>query len=128
MLDRYVEEEIVGVDTLDAKTLAYWRQTLEQILQRYADIPNRYSDTREFVVVGRNLNHFMLMKEGWQGKQRFHGFVVHAEIRDGKIWIHYDGIEDGITEELVEAGVPKASIVLAFHPPHVRPHTGYAVA
>ena len=120
------------MDTLNAKTeiekLAQWRQTLERILQHYADIPNRYSDTREFVVVSRDLNHFMLMKEGWQGKQRFHGLVVHAEIQDGKIWIHYDGIEDGITEELVEAGVPKESIVLAFHPPHVRPHTGYAVA
>ena len=116
------------MDTLEERKLAQWRQMLEQILQRYADIPDRYSDTRKFVVIDRSLNHFMLMKEGWQDKQRFHGFMVHAEIRDGKIWIHYDGIEDGITEELVEAGVPKDSIVLAFHPPHVRPHTGYAVA
>ncbi|MEO1765449.1 MAG: element excision factor XisI family protein [Cyanobacteria bacterium J06629_18] len=27
------------------------------------------------------------------------GTVTHAEIRDGKIWIHYDGIEDSITGE-----------------------------
>ncbi|HBE18585.1 MAG TPA: hypothetical protein DEG17_19330 [Cyanobacteria bacterium UBA11149] len=45
-------------------------------------------------------------------------------MRNDKIWIHYDGIEDGITNELVAAGVPKERIVLAFHPPQVREHTG----
>jgi hypothetical protein len=70
----------------------------------------------------------LLMQEGWHGKQRFHGAIVHAEIREDKIWIHYDGIEDGITDELVALGIPKANIVLAFHPPYVRSDTGYAVA
>jgi XisI protein len=67
------------------------------------------------------------MKVGKNGC-RVHGCVVHAEIRDGKIWIHYDGIEDGITSELVTAGVTKDHIVLAFHPPQVREYTGYAIA
>ncbi|NEO59054.1 MAG: XisI protein [Moorea sp. SIO4G2] len=53
--------------------------------------------------------------------------MVHGSIRDGKIWIHYDGIEDGITDELVASGVPKDRIVLAFHPPEIRKHTGYGV-
>ncbi|WP_366513915.1 element excision factor XisI family protein [Moorena sp. SIOASIH] len=49
-------------------------------------------------------------------------------VRDSKIWIHYDGIEDGITDELVATGVPKDRIVLAFHPPDIRQHTGYGIA
>ncbi|MGB3202671.1 MAG: element excision factor XisI family protein, partial [Nodosilinea sp.] len=48
--------------------------------------------------------------------------VVHAEIRDEKIWVHYDGIEGSITEDLVAVGVPKDHIVLAFHAPDVREH------
>jgi len=79
-------------------------------------------------VVSRDGNHFMLMDEGWENNKRVHGCIVHAEFRNHKIWIHYDGIEDSITEELVAAGVPKDSIVLAFHPPQVREHTGYAIA
>ena len=35
--------------------------------------------------------------------------------------------KDGITDELVAAGVPKDKIVLVFHPPEIREHTGYAV-
>jgi len=61
------------------------------------------------------------------GSKRIHGCIVHAELGNDKIWIHYGGIEDRITTQLVAAGVPKDHIVLAFHPPEVREHTGYAV-
>ncbi len=108
--------------------LDQWRDLLEQILQAYAGMPYRYGDVITYVVVSRDRNHYLLMHEGWEGNHRVHGTIVHAEIRDGKIWIHYDGTEDGITDELVAAGVPKDHIVLAFHPPHVREHTGYAIA
>ena len=54
--------------------------------------------------------------------------LSHVEICDSKIWIHFDGIEDGITDELLSAGISKDKIVLAFHPPQIREHTGYAVA
>ena len=116
------------MDSLSPETLHRWRQILEKTLQHYADIPNRYEEIREYVIVSRDLNHFLLMQEGWHGKDRSHGPIVHAEIREGKIWIHYDGIEDSITEDIVTEGIPKDKIVLGFHPPHVRPHTGYAVA
>ena len=39
-----------------------------------------------------------------------------------------DVTEDGITDELVTAGIPKETIVLAFHPPQGRQHTGYEIA
>jgi XisI protein len=42
--------------------------------------------------------------------------------------VRSDGIEDGITKELVERGVPKEDIVLAFHSPEIRQYTGYALA
>ncbi|HBQ99374.1 MAG: XisI protein [Roseofilum sp. Belize BBD 4] len=57
-----------------------------------------------------------------------HHCLVHAEIKQGKVWIHYDGIEDSVTEELVAAGILKTEIVLAFHPPYIREKTGYALA
>lgn len=116
------------MDTLKITVLDQWRQTIEKTLQRHADIHCNYPGVRNYVIVSRDSNHFMLMQEGWHQRKRFHGAIVHAEIRNGKIWIHFDGIEDSITEELVEAGVPKTRIVLAFHPEYVREHTGYAIA
>ena len=72
--------------------------------------------------------HYELLYVGWEKKHRVHGMVLHVDIREGKIWIQHDGTEDGIAKELVEAGVPKEHIVLAFHAPYKRPYTGYAVA
>ena len=36
-------------------------------------------------------------------------------------------MEDGIAEELINAGIPKSDIVLGFHEPEIRQYTGFAV-
>ncbi|MEG4517963.1 MULTISPECIES: XisI protein [unclassified Microcoleus] len=105
-----------------------YRDLIYKILSYYASMKYRYGDINSTVIVSQDRNHFLLMKEGWEGKRRVHYCLVHVEIRNGKIWIQYDGIEDGITDELVEGGVPENSIVLAFHSPEVRKHTGFAIA
>ncbi|MDY7004099.1 MAG: XisI protein [Cyanobacteriota bacterium] len=105
--------------------LEKWRDTLINILQYYANLPYRYGDVKTYTIVSSDRNHFLLVHEGWEDGRRVYGTIVHAEICNDKIWIHYDGIEDGITDELVSAGVPKHRIVLAFHPPEIRQHTGY---
>jgi hypothetical protein len=89
--------------------LEQWREILEKILKYYASLPYRYGNVTNQVIVSRDLlaaalrdrNHFMLVHEGWENHRRIYGTITHAKIRDGKIWIHYDGIEDGITDELV---------------------------
>jgi hypothetical protein len=53
--------------------------------------------------------------------------LVHIEVIGDKIWIHRDGLEDGIANELVKAGIPKTQIVLGFHPPNILPYTEFAV-
>ena len=62
---------------------------------------------------------------GWRGIKRDFGYVLHLDIKDGKIWIQHDGTEVGIANQLVELGVPKQDIVLAFHEPEVRQFTDF---
>lgn len=109
-------------------TLTFYQDTVEKILKEQAAIPYSYGEIKQYVIIDADRTHFLLFNEGWDGRKRVHGCVTHVELRDGKIWIHYDGVEDGITQELIAAGIPKDQIVLAFHPPHLRQHTGYAVA
>ena len=118
------------MEALEVKTapnLDQWRSLLEKILSDYAKLPYRYGDVATYLVVDQDRNHFLLMQEGWEENRRVHGCLVHAEIRNQKIWIHYDGIEGGIANELTDLGVPKDHIVLAFHAPSVRQYTGYAI-
>jgi hypothetical protein len=70
----------------------------------------------------------MLVTTGWSGQRRVPGTIVYVRIRDGKFWIEEDWLENGIATDLVEAGIPKEDIVLAFHPPEMRPLTEFATA
>ena len=54
--------------------------------------------------------------------------MLHVDIQNGKIWIQHDGTKGGIANELVELGVPKQDIVLAFHAPYRRQFTEFAVS
>lgn len=108
--------------------LEFYRETIESILRKYVEIPYSFGEIDQHLIIDRERNHFMLFDVGWQKKRRVHGCITHVQIIGDKIWIQRDGIEDGITDELVEAGIPKDRIVLGFQPPDVRPYTGYAVA
>ncbi len=109
-------------------SLETYRDLIEKILSEYAAIPYAYGDIQQRAVFDRKRDQYLLVNVGWHNERRVHGCLVHIEIINGKIWIQYDGTEDGIATELVRAGVPKDRIVLAFHPPDVRPYTEYAAA
>ena len=78
-------------------------------------------------VIDDEKGHYELMHVGWDGDRRVHGSVIHIDIIGKKIWVQHDGTSPGIAMELVEAGIPREDIVLAFHPAYVRQHTGFAV-
>jgi hypothetical protein len=109
-------------------TLEHYRQLIERTLTAYAQIPYAYGDIQIQTVFDRESDHYLLMLVGHEGVRRVHGCLVHVDIIDGKIWIQRDGTEQGIARDLLEAGVPKDRIVLAFRSPEMRQHTEFAVA
>ena len=104
-----------------------YRTIIERVLTEYARYPYAYGEVDRQTVFDRVRDHYLLMSVGWDGR-RVHGCLVHIDLIDGKCWIQRDGTESGIALELEAAGIPKDHIVLAFRPPEVRQHTGYAVA
>jgi hypothetical protein len=71
-------------------------------------------------------DRYLLLHTGWRGNRRTHGCSLHLDIINGKIWIQHDGTEVGIATQLLEMGVPKDDIVLAFHSPYIRQFTEFA--
>ena len=73
-------------------------------------------------------DQYLLVQVGWQGIRRVHGLTLHARLREGKVWIEHDGTPaPGLALWLVEQGVPKDAIVLAFYVPESRQLSGFAV-
>jgi hypothetical protein len=108
-------------------TLERHRQIIQNVLTEYTRIPYAHGDLRCEAVFDTQRDRYLLMVVGWD-KKRVHGCLVHVDLTDGKFWIQRDGTEDGIATELEAAGIPKDRIVLAFHSPETRRHSGYAVA
>jgi hypothetical protein len=104
------------------------RRLIERILVDYAKVPYSYSDVRLQTVFDRGQDHYLLMLNGWEGVRRVHGCLVHVDLIDGKFWIQRDGTEYSIAQELLDAGVPKGRIVLAFRSLEMRRLTEFAVA
>jgi hypothetical protein len=104
------------------------RTAIVALLREYAEYPPSNGDVDVELVVDESQDHYELIYAGWSGYSRIHGSVAHIDIRDGKVWIQYDGTEEGIANRLVKAGIPRDRIVLAFKHPSMRPHTDFAVA
>jgi len=107
--------------------LTRYRAIIRKELEDFAAWAKPSAGVRCEVVHDPALDHFELVRFGWEGHRRIYTVVFHLDIVDGKIWIQYDGTDRPITEELVRAGVPKEDIVLAEKPADVRPFTGYGV-
>lgn len=104
------------------------RQLIESIIREYARIPYTYGELQLQTVFDRGQDHYLLMVLGWEGIRREHGCLVHVDLVDGKFWVQRDGTERGIAQDLLDAGVPKSRIVLAFRSLRKRQLTDFSVS
>jgi hypothetical protein len=104
------------------------RQLIESIIREYARIPYSYGEIDRQTIFDRVQDHYLLMLAGWEGIRRVHGCLLHVDLIDGKFWIQRDGTERGIAQDLLDAGVPKSRIVLAFRSLRKRQMTDFAVS
>ena len=113
-------------------SLDQYRQIILQVLSDYAAFASQGSSpqgTYEYeVIVDQAATHYLVILQGWEGRRRIHACIIHIDIIDGKIWIQHDGTEDGVGQELLNAGVPKDKIVLGFKSPTLRKYTEFAAA
>ena len=109
-------------------TNAGYREIVQQIIFEYAKHKPRYGQIETEMLIDTERDHYKVMHIGWEGMRRVYGSVIHLDIINGKVWIQYDGTNRPVADALLEAGVPREDIVLAFHPPEVRQYTDFAAA
>lgn len=112
------------------ETMTNYHQIVRKLFEYYARPVPSYPATgvEKFLIVDEERGHYMLLKVGWHEQKRVEWIMIYVRVKDGKIWIESDATEEGIATELLEAGVPKEDIVLAFHAPEMRQYTEFAAA
>ncbi|MFN8492335.1 MAG: XisI protein [Caldilineaceae bacterium] len=108
--------------------LEHYRQIVKQILLRQAEFSPSHGQIETIPVFSSKTDNYMVVDVGWDQPGRVHAVILHLALRNGKVWVEVDGTEEGITQELLEAGIPKQEIVLAFYRPERRKLTEFAVA
>jgi hypothetical protein len=103
-----------------------YRVIVRRLIEEYARYPPSHGRIETEAIVDPERDHYEVMHVGWDGVRRVHGCVIHIDIRDGKVWVQYDGTSRAVAEELVEAGIPRDDIVLGFQPAEVRKYTDFA--
>jgi len=108
-----------------------YRQYIRHLLSERRDRASMQRNAQEYemqTIFDAEHDHYQLLYVGWRGNKRDFGCILHLDIKDGKIWVQHDGTEEGIANRLVEMGVPKQDIILAFHEPYVRQFTDFGTS
>ena len=99
---------------------------VKRIIREYGAVQPAGGEIRVEAICDDAQGHYELVYSGWSRSTRVHGPVLHLDVHDGKVWVEHDGTSPGVVDDLLAAGVPADHIVLAFQPPSVRAHTGFA--
>ncbi|NOT58709.1 MAG: XisI protein [Acidobacteria bacterium] len=62
-------------------------------------------------VCDHQTGQYMLVAVGWQKDRHINQIVFHARLLNGLVVIETDNTEEGLKNELVEAGLPASQIV-----------------
>lgn len=91
-----------------------YRRILQQTVERYASEPRRSEQVPLVPICDTAHDNYLLMRVGRDNTGSAHHTLFHFRLKDGKVWIEDDGIEHGIANDLLEAGIAPEDIVLAF--------------
>lgn len=91
-----------------------YRRILEQVTEQHALMPGIPETVAGMAVCDFARDQYLLLDVGWSPQGRAHDIVFHLRLKDGKVLIERDGIEYGIAQDLIAAGIPAEDIVVAF--------------
>jgi XisI protein len=111
--------------------VAEYRKIVKEVFEYYSKtrIPPKITEGGYQLIFDEERGHYLLYRTAWKEElRRVHFCIFHIDIINDKLWVQEDATDFDLVGELEDKGIPKSDIVLAFHAPYKRPHTGYAVA
>ncbi len=88
---------------------------IQEIVQEIARMTPSDEHSETQLIIDEARGHYVLFSIGWQDILREYLPFVHIDLKpDGKVWIQHDGTDLKIALWLVEKGIEKQDIVLAF--------------
>lgn len=96
-----------------------YREIVRKTILKYAQFRPSHGQIELHPVFDQERDHYALMQVGWDRGKRIRGNLIYITLKQGKISIEYDGMETGITQDLINFGIPNEDIILAFQLPEI---------
>lgn len=93
--------------------VANYRRIIRRLVHQYAQYRPSHGQIEPIPVCDAKNDNYLLIHAGWDNIRRIHATVFHLRLRDSKILIEEDGLEHGIAQDLLDAGVSLEDIVYA---------------
>ncbi len=107
--------------------LENYRKYIKQLIMEHAARSSNEDGVEAETIFDTESDRYQLIYVGWHNRRRIYGPVLHFDLKNGKIWIQWNGTENDVAADLVAMGVAKEDIVLGFQSPYRRQFTDYAV-
>lgn len=109
--------------------LETYKKILREIITEYAGYKPRNSPHELLPICDDAACEYVLMSIGWDEKEnrKYHS-IFHFRIKNDKIYVEQDNTDANPVQQMLDAGVPKEDIVLAFYSPSHRKLTDFALA
>jgi XisI protein len=92
-----------------------YRSIIRTMVGEIAEMTPSDEKSETQLIMDDERGHYVLFSVGWQDILREYLPFVHIDLKsNGKVWIQHDGTDLKIALWLVEKGIPKHDIVLAF--------------
>lgn len=108
--------------------LEQYCQILKALIHRYTDLSRSDTQVESIAICDPLQDSYMLIDIRWNPSGRVHSVPIHLRIKNHKVWLEWDGTDQEIAQQLIEAGIPQEDIVLAFYRPERQKLTGFALA
>ena len=98
--------------------LAKYREIIKNILLEQTSYTANDQSIEDVAVLDERTDNYILSSLGWHSNnRRQHGYPIHIRIKDEKVWVEWDGTDQKIVQQLIDAGVDEKDIVSGFEKP-----------
>jgi hypothetical protein len=87
-----------------------YRQILQKVLEDFANWLSPGSPIKLLPVCDVIHDEYLLISLGKENNRREHSIVFHAQLREGVIRIEADWTEEGLSDDLIAAGVDEKDL------------------
>ena len=93
-----------------------YRRILQRVVKRHAQFQPANGDIQTHAVCDRETDEFMVIDSGWNEKgRRIYDVVLHFRLQDGIVHVERDNTDAEIVRELLDSGIAKDDIILAYN-------------